>query len=145
RAHYLQISDSRARDRRAERDLHLTLGAGSERLSAVILLGEIDSRSKNLIQRDRRFSWVADHYRVCWSIAVNRALAEVDVSGRNLKDCRAGLRNSVRTEERKRYPNSHHQYVTEIQRSFLASCLSPKMAVPTRTEVAPSSMAISKS
>ena len=58
-AHYIEVSNAQAGNRRLEKDLNRTLRAGSEGLAAVIFLRKVDPRCDDLFYGDIRFCRIA--------------------------------------------------------------------------------------
>ena len=55
RSGYAKVSNSRARNRRFEKDVNRTSGTGCEALAAVIFLGKVDAGSDDLLYDEIRF------------------------------------------------------------------------------------------
>ena len=84
RPHHVKVSYAQAGNCRLERDLNCALRAGRERFPAVMLLGEVDPGSDDLLHGDVRFGGIAQRYRLGRAVRINRCLAEIDAGRRNL-------------------------------------------------------------
>jgi hypothetical protein len=145
RSGYAKVSNSRAGSCRFKKDLNRALGARSESLTAVILLREVDTRGDDLVHSDIRFRRIGDCERVRRTLGIYCRFAEIDFGSRNLQSSNRCL--GVNTnEKREGYDdNDCRPNLPDPQCLLPSGGLSPKIAVPRRTQVEPSSIAISKS
>lgn len=145
RSGYAKVSNSRAGSCWFKKDLNRALGAGSEGLGAIILLREVDARGDDLLDSDIGFRRIGDCERVRRTVGIYCRFAEIDSGSRNLQFCRRCL--GVNTnEKREGYDdNDCRPNLPDPQCLLPSGGLSPKIAVPRRTQVEPSSIAISKS
>ena len=84
RPHHVKVSYAQAGNYRLERDLNCALRAGRERFPAVMLLGEVDPGSDDLLHGDVRFGGIAQRDAARRTIRINSRLAKVDAGRRNL-------------------------------------------------------------
>ena len=145
RSGYAKVSNSRARNCGFEKDVNRTSGTGCEALAAVIFLRKVDAGSDDLLYDEIGFRPIRECEWMWRVFRIDGGFAEIDSGGRYLESGLSCLAGDLAQKRDGHDADDCPSNLLEVQGLLPSGGLMPKIAVPTRMQVEPSSIAISKS